>query len=225
MAEIDANGLEPREINRAIQKYLDMGEDVIVKNPKAKHNLGIKLTGKGRVHFEGSTGYYTGGFMNGPELTIERDTGWYLGDNMHGGRIIVKGNTGSNVAPSMINGEVIVKGNSGSRVGLGLKGGIVVVEGKAGMLCGKMMLGGTIILLGKAGDMTGESMYGGRIFLFEGPEPGSNVKMVDPEKNELDEIRAYLKKVGIEKDIDGLKKIVPAGKQHKYVLFRPMHRR
>ena len=225
MAEIDANGLSPREINKLLQSYLEKREDVTVRNPKAKHNLAIKLRGSGKVHFLGSTGYYTGGFMDGPELIIDRNTGWYLGDNMHGGRIIVNGNTGSNVAPSMINGEIIVRGNSGSRVGLGLKGGIVVIEGKAGMLAGKMMLGGTIVLLGDVGDMVGESMYGGRIFLFEGPELGGNVKMVDPTKEELEELSRYLRSVGVEKDIEGIRKVIPAGKQHRYVLFKPMHRR
>jgi|Deesub1362A_J573_1020465.scaffolds.fasta_scaffold01501_5 glutamate synthase domain-containing protein 3 len=225
MVEIDAQDLKPYDLNRLIQKYLSSGEEVILKNPDAKHNIGIKLRGSGRVIIEGSTGYYTGGFMDGPEILIKGNTGWYLGDNMHSGRIVVERNSGSNVGPSMIGGEILIKGHSGSRIGLGMKGGLIVIKGKTGMLAGKMMLSGTIVLLDKVGDLVGESMYGGRIFLFEGPELGGNVKMVEPSVDEIMEIKKKLEILGIEKDLDGLKKVIPAGKQHKYVLFKPMHMR
>jgi glutamate synthase domain-containing protein 3 len=170
--ELDLEQIGEKELNTRLQALVNGGHKAILRNPRARHNIAVNISGSLEIEVQGSAGFYCCGFMNGPTVTVAGYVGWYAADNMLGGKLIVLKDAGSNLAPSMIGGAVLVRGSAGSRAGYGLKGGTVVVCGDAGMLTGQQMLGGRIVLLGKVGGQTGESMYGGAIFYRRGALAG-----------------------------------------------------
>jgi glutamate synthase domain-containing protein 3 len=217
------------EVNRKLRELVQSEDEIVIENPHSVHNFATALKGKSEITVEGSTGFYTGGFLQGPKITIQGNTGLYTGDNMGSGEIIVEMNTGSNCAPSMVGGTIFIKGHSGSRAGWGMKGGNLIVCGNVGMWSGKMTLGGRIIVLGKVGMGIGESMYDGVIHVLD-PEAedklGGNVALKPIEDKEKKEVEALFQKYGINQSVDDLRSIVPkVYGRHDYVMFKPTHKR
>ncbi|NIQ37133.1 MAG: glutamate synthase [Proteobacteria bacterium] len=229
MVSLNIRGMESREVNRKLKELLPKEKEILVEHPDSVHNFATALKGKGRIIVQGSTGFYTGGFLEGPTLIIQGNTGLYTGDNMMEGEIIVEKNGGSNLGPSMIGGTIMVRGHCGSRVGWGMKGGNLIVCGNVGMWTGKMMLGGRIVILGSVGSGTGESLYNGVIHTLDRDveqKLGGNVSVVPITAEEKDEVRKLLKRYSIDQGIklDRMKSVVPKFYgRHDYVLFRPMH--
>lgn len=229
MVRLDVKGKTSHETNQQIRELIKTERDIEVINPHSMHNFATAVKGKGTVTVHGSTGFYTGGFLEGPRLVVEGNTGWYTGDNISAGEIIVKMNTGSNCGPSMVGGTIVVHGNSGSRAGYGMKGGNLIVCGHVGRWAGKMTLGGRIVLLGQVGEGIGESMYNGVIHVLD-PDAeaklGGNVKLVPISDDEKRDVESLFKKYGIEKGVEGFKSIVPKiYGRHEYRLFKPTHKR
>ncbi len=229
MVRLDIAGMSTRDVNRKLRELIRQDDDIVVENPHSVHNFATALKGKRTVSVEGSTGFYTGGFLQGPAIIIKGNTGLYTGDNMSAGEIIVEMNTGSNCAPSMVGGTIVVRGHSGSRAGWGMKGGNLIVCGNVGLWCGKMTLGGRIIFLGKIGKGIGESMYNGVIHVLD-PEVenklGGNVTLISIEDKEKKAVEALFKKYNIEQGVDDFKSIMPnVSGRHEYVLFKPTHKR
>ncbi len=229
MVSLNIRGMGSREVNRKLKQMLPKEKEILVEHPDSVHNFATALKGKGKIIVQGSTGFYTGGFLEGPTLIIQGNTGLYAGDNMMGGEIIVEKNTGSNLGPSMIGGTILVKGHSGSRVGWGMKGGSLIVCGDVGMWTGKMMLGGRIVVLGSVGPGTGESLYNGVIHTLDADvekKLGGNVSVVPITGEEKEEVEKLLKRYGIDQGItvDDFNSVVPrVYGRHEYVLFKPMH--
>ena len=228
MVRLDLTGMNSREVNRKLKELIKTEDEIELNNPHSIHNFATALIGKGKITLHGSSGFYTGGFLEGPTIIIEGNTGWYTGDNMTSGEIIVQMNTGSNVAPSMVGGTIVVKGNSGSRAGWGMKGGTLIVCGNVGRWAGKMTLGGRIVVLGNVGEGIGESMYNGRIHVLDPAAEeklGGNVKLVPIDDREKTELEPLFKKYGIAHGVDDFKTIVPrVYGRHEYVLFKPTHK-
>jgi glutamate synthase domain-containing protein 3 len=229
MVRLNIAGMNTQEVNRKLREMIQQDDEIIVEKPHSVHNFATALKGNGTITVMGSTGFYTGGFLQGPTTIIKGNTGLYTGDNMSAGEIIVEMNSGSNCAPSMIGGTIVVKGHSGSRAGYGMKGGNLIVCGNAGMWCGGMTLGGRIIILGKVGVGIGESMYNGIIHVLD-PEIenklGGNVTVIPiPEKEKL-EVAALFEKYGIQQSVEEFRSIVPkVYGRHEYVMFKPTHKR
>ena len=228
MVRLDLAGMNSREVNRMLKDLMKTEADIELDNPHSIHNFATALIGKGNITLHGSTGFYTGGFLEGPTIIVKGNTGWYTGDNMTSGEIIVEMNTGSNAAPSMVGGTIVIRGNSGSRAGWGMKGGTLIVCGDVGRWAGKMTLGGRIVILGNVGQGLGESMYDGIIHVLDSAAEeklGGNVRLVpiaDKEKKELDSL---FNKYGIQQRVDDFKSIVPkVYGRHEYVLFKPTHK-
>src|ERR1700687_5581872 len=86
MAEIDCAGRSVREINAEIRSAIGVGDtSILVKNPAARHNLGVAILKPASVQFDGSVGYYCGGLMDGPSLEIAGSAGWGLAESMVSG--------------------------------------------------------------------------------------------------------------------------------------------
>ena len=229
MVRLNIKGMESREVNRKLRELLPVEKEIMIEHPDSMHNFATALKGEGKIIVEGSTGFYTGGFLEGPTLIIQGNTGLYTGDNMMNGLIIVEQNTGSNVGPSMIGGTIVVKGHCGSWAGYGMKGGNLIVCGNVGMWTGKMMLGGRIVVLGSVGMGTGDSIYNGVIHTSDEEvekKLGSNVTVVPISKEEKEEVHKLLERFGIKQKVrmDDLKSVVPkVYGRHEYVLFKPKH--
>lgn len=229
MVRLDLAGMSSRNINKKLKELIKAEEGIEVDNPHSIHNFATALIGKGTITIHGSTGFYTGGFLEGPTLIVKGNTGWYTGDNMMAGEIIVEMNTGSNAGPSMIGGTIVIRGNSGSRAGWGMKGGDLIVCGNVGRWTGKMTLGGRIIILGEVGEGTGESIYNGVIHVLDPAieeKLGGNVTVVPIDDKEKKEVEYLFKKYSIERGVDDFKSVVPKiYGRHEYILFKPTHKK
>jgi methylamine---glutamate N-methyltransferase subunit B len=229
MVHLDISKMSSRDINKTLKELIVKEKEIIIENPHSLHNFATALIGQADITVNGSTGFYTGGFLEGPTLIVKGNTGWYTGDNMLAGEIIVEMNTGSNAAPSMLGGTMVIKGNSGSRTGYGMKGGDLIVCGNVGRWTGQMTLGGRIIILGTLGEGTGESMYDGIIHVLDPDiekKLGGNVRVVPISDREKAEVASLFEKYDIQQDVENFKSVVPkVYGRHEYVLFKPTHKK
>src|SRR5438128_11616634 len=127
MGEVNCDGRSTREINAEIKQQIKQGgTHILVRNPGARHNLGVAVLEPVTIRWEGSVGYYCAGLIDGPSFEIAGSAGW--------GR-----------AESMMSGQVVVRGNAGNGAGVASRGGTVVMQqGEAARLGGPMM-GGTVL--------------------------------------------------------------------------------
>ncbi|WP_368490992.1 glutamate synthase [Clostridium sp. BJN0013] len=225
MEFIDAKNLKSKELNEAIRECFEKDNEVTVQNCHSMHNVAIGLSQKGTVMIKGSTGFYTGGFLEGTKVVVDGNVGWYVGDNMMDGELIVTKNTGCNAGSYFYGGTMVIYGGTGSRVGYGMKGGTIIVCGSAGMWAGQMTLGGKLIILGKVGKKIGESMYKGVIFTQDKDvenKIGGNVYVDNTTEEEKGELNQLFIRYDIKTDADNFKAIRPSSTgRHKYILFKP----
>jgi glutamate synthase domain-containing protein 3 len=160
MAEIDCAGRSTREINAEIRRLAGAGEaGIVVRNPGARHNLGVAVLQKTRIRFEGSVGYFCGGMIDGAALEIAGSAGWGLAESMLSGEVVVRGGAGNGAAAAIRGGTVVIHGDAAARLGVSMKGGLVLVAGNCGYMAGFMGQKGTMVVCGDAGEAFGDSMY------------------------------------------------------------------
>jgi glutamate synthase domain-containing protein 3 len=166
-ASFDARHLTTRQINLELRRlvYEERVQEVTVRNPGAKHSLGVCILQRCRIRFEGSLGYFACGLNDGPEVHITGRVGWSACENMMSGVCVIDGNAGSLTAAAIRGGDVVVHGQVGARTGIDQKGGTVIVLGDAGSMTGFMMQRGRQIICGDAGHGLGDSMYDGVIYV------------------------------------------------------------
>jgi methylamine---glutamate N-methyltransferase subunit B len=217
---VDAGELSTRELNSAIRDLVCWGiTQITVRNPGARHNLGVGLLKPCSITFEGSVGYYCCAYCDGITATIKGNSGWGLGDNLMSGRIVVLRDAGASVGASMRGGEIVVHGNAGGRAGISMKGGTLVVAGDSGFLTGFMMQKGKIIVVGNVGGAAGDSMYEGVIYVGGKIQSlGSDAKLEKVSAEEIDEVLTILRRMGLsEKKLPTkLSKIVSTKKLYHY---------
>ena len=215
-AEFDAAALDAKAINLKIRELMAEGHGtIVVRNPQAKHGLGVGILNRLQLYFEGSLGYFGIGLIDGPNVRIRGRVGWSCAENMMAGTVVVEKNAGSTFGAAIRGGDLVCMGSVGSRTGIDMKGGTIIVGGRTGAFSGFMMQRGRMIVCGDAGKNLGDSMYDGTIFV--GGEIASlGVDAVPGEVSALD--RAWLaRKLAMyallpETGIDHFRKIV-AGKQ------------
>ena len=160
MAEIICDGKTTRDINVEIKRLIAGGEtDIWMKNPVARHNLGVAILQSVKLTFGGSVGYYCAGMVDGPTVEIKGSAGWGLAESMMGGTITVEGNAGNGAAASIRGGTVVIRSDAAARLGVSMKGGLIIVGGNCGYMAGFMAQRGTIIVCGDTGEAFADSMY------------------------------------------------------------------
>ena len=165
-AEFDAKDLNNKEINLKIRELMkeDHGH-IVLKNPMAKHSVGVGILNRLRLDIEGSLGYFGCGLIDGPNIRISGRVGWSCAENMMSGTLVVEKNAGSTFGAAIRGGDLVCKGDVGSRTGIDMKGGTIIVGGRTGTLSGFMMQRGRMIVLGDAGPNLVDSMYDGTIYV------------------------------------------------------------
>jgi len=213
VVRLDADTLPPRQLNEKLRELLANGAEVVVENPRSRHNLGVALPGPGHVTFKGSVGYYCGGLANGSSIEIAGNAGWGIGESMATGFIRVRGSVGQSIGASLRGGTIVVEGDAGPRAGVAQKGGVVVVGGSIGFLSGFMAQRGKLIALGDASDGVGDSLYEGNIFVA-GRIHGLGIDAViaQPTPEEIDEIESIVAEVGFPLKPREWKKVVAGRK-------------
>ena len=214
--DIDAADMEIKDINQRIRLLMSEGcGSITVRNPGAKHSLGVGILNRLNLTFEGSLGYFGVGLIDGPNVYITGRVGWSCAENMMAGTVVVEKNAGSTFGAAIRGGDLVCKGDVGSRTGIDQKGGTIIVGGRTGAFSGFMMQRGRMVILGDAGMNLGDSMYDGTIYVG-GAIAGLGVDAVESEMNDLDVqwLTRKLELYGLEtpNGVDNMKKIV-AGKQ------------
>src|SRR5438552_4297217 len=135
MAELECDGKATRAINAEIKKLISEGETrVFVRNPGARHNLGVAILEPVHLTFDGSVGYYCAGMVDGPSVEIRGSAGWGVAEGMMSGTVIVAQNAGNSAAASIRGGTVVVRGSVGARAGIAMKGGTLIIQGNCGYM-------------------------------------------------------------------------------------------
>ena len=215
-AEIDAGKLDGKAVNLEIRRLMGEGYGTIaVKNPGAKHSLGVGILNRLQLYFEGSLGYFGIGLIDGPNVRISGRVGWSCAENMMSGTVIIEKNAGSTFGAAIRGGDLVCKGDVGSRTGIDMKGGTIIVGGRTGIFSGFMMQRGRMVILGDAGANLGDSMYDGTIYVG-GKIASLGVDAVPGEMTDLD-VQWLTRKLAIygleaPKGVENMTKIV-AGKQ------------
>lgn len=166
-ATFDARELSTRQINLELRRLVyEQGiKRVTVRNPMARHSIGVGILARCELRFEGSLGYFALGLIDGPEVVVDGRVGWSLAENMMSGVVVIEGNAGSLAGAALRGGDLVVKGQVGARTGIDQKGGTIIALGDAGSMTGFMMQRGRQIICGDVGDGLGDSMYDGTIYV------------------------------------------------------------
>ena len=228
-AEIDVEKLLCLKVNKKIKYLMKQGYGTIVlKNPGAKHSLGVGILNKLNLIVEGSLGYFGIGSIDGPVVRISGRVGWSCAENMMAGKVVIEKNAGSCFGAAIRGGDLICKGSVGARSGIDMKGGTIIVGGNAGAFTGFMMQRGRIIILGDVGPNLGDSLYDGTIFVG-GKITSLGADAVQAEMTDLDVgwLKRKLKVAEIEKKVDFSKmtKIVSGKKLWNYDNLEPSERK
>ncbi|MGR3984619.1 MAG: GXGXG motif-containing protein [Gammaproteobacteria bacterium] len=185
-AEFDAIDMDASAINLEIRRLMQSGAgSITVKNPRARHGVGVGFLNRLRLHFEGSLGYFGCGLSDGPNIRISGRVGWSCAENMMAGSIVVEKNAGSTFGAAIRGGDLVCHGDVGSRTGIDQKGGSIIVGGRTGAFSGFMMQRGRMVVCGDAGKNLGDSMYDGTIYVG-GAVAGLGVDCVPAEMNDAD---------------------------------------
>lgn len=165
-ADFDAADMDTMAINKRIRELMNEGYGhIVVKNPGAKHSLGVGILNRLKLDFEGSLGYFGCGLIDGPNIRISGRVGWSCAENMMAGTVVIENNAGSTFGAAIRGGDLVCKGDGGARIGIDQKGGTIIVGGNAGAFCGFMMQRGRMVILGNTGKNLGDSMYDGIIYV------------------------------------------------------------
>ena len=226
---IDVEKMDCVAVNSKIKELMKEGYGTIVlKNPGAKHSLGVGILNKLNLIIEGSLGYFGVGSIDGPVVRISGRVGWSCAENMMAGKVVIEKNAGSCFGAAIRGGDLICKGSVGARSGIDMKGGTIIIGGDAGAFTGFMMQRGRIVILGDVGPNLGDSLYDGTIFV------GGNIKSlgadaVESEMTDLDIdwLKRKLKVAEIDKKVDFKKmtKIVSGKKLWNYDNLEPTERK
>ncbi len=184
--EIDVAEMDTKAINLKIREVMSQGYGtVVVKNPGAKHSIGVGILNRLQLYFEGSLGYFGVGLIDGPNVRISGRVGWSCAENMMAGTVVVEKNAGSTFGAAIRGGDLVCKGDVGSRTGIDMKGGTILVGGRSGAFSGFMMQRGRMVVCGDAGKSLGDSMYDGTIYVG-GKIADLGVDAVEGEMTDLD---------------------------------------
>ena len=226
---IDVEKLNCIEVNSKIKDLMKQGYGTIVlKNPGAKHSLGVGILNKLNLIIEGSLGYFGVGSIDGPVVRISGRVGWSCAENMMAGKVVIEKNAGSCFGAAIRGGDLICKGSVGARSGIDMKGGTIMIGGNAGAFTGFMMQRGRIVILGDVGPNLGDSLYDGTIFVG-GKIESLGADAVEAEMTDLDVdwLKRKLKVAEIDKKINFSKmtKIVSGKKLWNYDNLEPTERK
>ena len=228
-SSIDVENLNCVQVNSKIKELMKQGYGTIVlKNPGAKHSLGVGILNKLNLIIEGSLGYFGIGSIDGPVVRISGRVGWSCAENMMAGKVVIEKNAGSCFGAAIRGGDLICKGSVGARSGIDMKGGTIIIGGDAGAFTGFMMQRGRIVILGDVGPNLGDSLYDGTIFVG-GKIESLGADAVESEMTDLDVdwLKRKLKVAEIDKKIDFSKmtKIVSGKKLWNYDNLEPTERK
>lgn len=227
--ELEVADMDTKSINLELRALMGQGYGtIVVKNPGAKHSIGVGILNRLQLYFQGSLGYFGVGLIDGPNVRISGRVGWSCAENMMAGTVVVEKNAGSSFGAAIRGGDLVCKGDVGGRTGIDMKGGTIIVGGRTGAFSGFMMQRGRMIICGDAGKSLGDSMYDGTIYVG-GKIVDLGVDAVEGEMTELD--LSWLKgklamyDVAVPNGIENMTKIVSGKQLWNYDNLEPLEKK
>jgi glutamate synthase domain-containing protein 3 len=180
MKQIDARGLDHRQINQLLRESITAGESqIFLHHVNGQRYIGDALGGKAQIWIEGTPGQDLAVFLDGPTIRVNGNAQDAVANTMNAGKVIISGRAGDALGYGMRGGKVYVGGDAGYRIGIHMKAyrhlvPVIVIGGRVGSFLGEYMAGGVLIVLGidpksgagpLAGDYVGAGMHGGTIYV------------------------------------------------------------
>ncbi len=227
--ELNMADMDTKSINLELRALMGQGYGtIVVKNPGAKHSIGVGILNRLQLYFQGSLGYFGVGLIDGPNVRISGRVGWSCAENMMAGTVVVEKNAGSTFGAAIRGGDLVCKGDVGSRTGIDMKGGTIIVGGRTGAFSAFMMQRGRMIICGDAGKNLGDSMYDGTIYVG-GEITDLGVDAVEAEMTELDvswlKGKLALYDVAVPNGIENMTKIVSGKQLWNYDNLEPLEKK
>lgn len=228
-SDVDAEHMTASEVNIQILDLMKAGYGhIVIRNPGAKHSIGVGILNRLNLTFEGSLGYFGVGLIDGPNVHITGRVGWGCGENMMSGTIVIEKNAGSSFGAGLRGGDLVCKGDVGGRTGISMKGGTIIVGGRTGYLSGFMMQRGRMVILGDADENLGDSMYDGTIYVG-GKIASLGIDAVSGELTEADytwlKRKLALYNLEAPKGVESMQKIVAGKKLWNYDKLEPTEKK
>jgi glutamate synthase domain-containing protein 3 len=206
MKQIDAQGLQYRDLNKALRGLVAGGAGrILVKNVCGQRFIGDNIAGDAEIIVEGVPGNDLASFMDGPRIIVRGNAQDAVGNTMNSGEVIIYGDAGDIVGYAMRGGRIFIQGNVGYRVGIHMKAykdffPVVIAGGGARDFLGEYMAGGLLVILGlngeeTAGDFIGTGMHGGALFLRGEVDParlGREVKRGEVTPQDMALLRRHI---------------------------------
>ncbi|OPY52839.1 MAG: Molybdenum-containing formylmethanofuran dehydrogenase 1 subunit C [Methanosaeta sp. PtaU1.Bin060] len=209
-AEIDAAGLETRELNDHLRDLMLAGtEKAVLKDVCGQRYIGTRLYSpehrKMEIEIFGTPGNDLGAFLFGHKIRVHGNAQDGVGNTMDDGEIVIEGRAGDVTGFSMRGGKIFVRENVGYRTALHMKEynekrPVMVIGGTSQDFLGEYMAGGIVILLGlhgkpHKGNFIGNGMHGGVIYLrgsVDKTQVGGQVDISPPDEADREIIERYV---------------------------------
>lgn len=208
--KINAQDLYYKDLNTLMRELDTLGaEKVEISNVYGQRYLGTDLKTKMKIDVYGTPGNDLAAFMDGPSLEIHGNAQDCTANTMNDGQIIIHGRAGDITGYGMRGGRVFIRDDVGTRVGIHMKEFMnnkpyMIVGGTAQDFLGEYMAGGILLVLGlkqKEGEahkarFVGTGMHAGIIYIRGEINTGSlgkEVKVIDVDKSDMDQISALVK--------------------------------
>ena len=206
--KVNAEDMHYKELN-ALLRELDSGgaEKIEISNVYGQRYIGTDLKNKMKIDIYGTPGNDLAAFMDGPSIEVHGNAQDCTGNTMNDGQIVIHGRAGDITGYGMRGGKMFIRDDVGYRVGIHMKEYMdkkpyMVVGGTAEDFLGEYMAGGVLVVLGltlKKGEehkarFVGTGMHAGIIYVRgEITNLGKEVKVMDVNKADLDQIRSLVK--------------------------------
>lgn len=241
---IEAGLTRYEQVNHFIKTELETKNKVSVTDVNGQRYIGCALdTGK-TIEVYGTPGNDMACYLNGGRVVVYGNCQDAVGNTMNGGEIVVHGHSGDAMGYGMRDGQIYIRDNVACRGGIHMKEfremrPVLVIGKNAGSFLGEYMAGGTIVLLGlnlKRGEKLfgthcASGMHGGKIFVrgsFPKDNLSPNIKITNPDAEDIKELELYVKKYCkyFDADYDKIiskkfKKLVPATSRPYANLYTP----
>ncbi len=204
---LDAKDLDLRSAGAAIKRY-EGKEPLEISNAAHLHGAlaGLK---KGEYVVKGDAGDYLGVLTDGASIRVTGNAGKYVADNMTRGQVVVDGSAGYGAGLYPYGGTLVVRGDAGDFTATMNKGATIIVGGNVGDECGTYHLAGEFIVVGNAGRNFANYLIRGTVYLGgECVSYGANTQLEPMTPEDMQKLRAYFEKYGLQADPAKFKKLV-----------------
>ncbi|MGB9837734.1 tributyrin esterase [Methanothermobacter sp.] len=206
--KIAGDDLSTRDINRKIKEGLRENiKKFSIESNSELDSIVVGIREEAEFILSGRFGDFVGALNHGPKIEIHGKTGRYVGNNMTAGEIIVHGDADDGVGFGTYNGTIVVHGDAGDGIGQLNKGGVIIIDGDIGDLAGLYMLSGDLIITGDTGKDIGDWIIGGNIYVAGDFETGTNAKVLEPERDDLNKLSSLFSRYSIDASPEEFKKI------------------